>query len=56
MPSYKFKLNALLLAMLASPAFADDAVERGNQSIEKIVVLGEKTEKSLKDVSSSALP
>lgn len=53
MPSYKFKLNALLLAMLASPAFADDAVERGNQSIEKIVVLGEKTEKSLKDVSSS---
>lgn len=35
MPSYKFKLNALLLAMLASPAFADDAVERGNQSIEK---------------------
>lgn len=32
MPSYKFKLNALLLAMLASPAFADDAVERGNQS------------------------
>ncbi len=53
MPSYTFKLNALLLAMLASPAFADDAVERGNQSIEKIVVLGEKTEKSLKDVSSS---
>ncbi|MGI2855993.1 TonB-dependent receptor plug domain-containing protein [Shewanella algae] len=53
MPSDTFKLNALLLAMLASPTFADDAVERGNQSIEKIVVLGEKTEESLKDVSSS---
>ncbi|NQY88525.1 MAG: TonB-dependent receptor [Colwellia sp.] len=49
-----FKLNAIVVALCCSTvpaAFADD--EQQLQSIEKITVLGEKTERSLKDTSSS---
>ncbi|MGL1957339.1 MAG: TonB-dependent receptor [Colwellia sp.] len=50
-----FKLNAIVAAVFCtsalSVAFADDAQQL--QSIERITVMGEKTERSLKDTSSS---
>ncbi|SFD41499.1 TonB-dependent receptor [Pseudoalteromonas denitrificans] len=53
----KFKLNSVFAAIIGlsaiSPVLAEDAPKGAEQSMEKITVLGEKTERSLKDTTSS---